>query len=139
MLSPAEQGLYYVVKMTGNGSVCVVHKDQLQLSEGGGMGVGATCEVGEGGEAQPAIIIGAGENYLTIVMPDISQITKEVFLYTHSPVTETMTRVSVDRFRVCTCSAGELYQTDHTHHYYRGRSGRVLRGCGQRGARSVGQ
>ena len=52
--------------MTGNGSVCVVHKDQLQLSEGGGMGVGATCEVGEGGEAQPAIIIGAGENYLTV-------------------------------------------------------------------------
>ena len=134
--------------MTGNGSVCVVHKDQLQLSEGGGMGVGATCEVGEGGEAQPAIIIGAGENYLAVcgVYCDwlhgdayYSQITKEVFLYTHSPVTETMIRVSVDRFRVCTCSTGELYQTDHTHHYYRGRSGRVLRGCGQRGARSVGQ
>lgn len=61
MVCTEEPGTYYVVKMANNGGVCVVNRDQLQPREGEEVAVGSTCEVGEeGGETQPAVIIGAG-------------------------------------------------------------------------------
>ena len=53
-----------MVKMVGNGAMCVVHRDLLVPSVGGGggeLGVGCRCDLGEEGEAQPAIILGAGQ------------------------------------------------------------------------------
>ena len=60
-LPAVEEGLYYVVKMAGSGSVCVVNKDQLLTGGGEELVVGARCEVGEEGGVQSAVIIGAGQ------------------------------------------------------------------------------